>query len=128
MVRNHFILFLLCSTLAGCAGFNRGCSSWSARSFGADWVVVELGLDGTPYRCWTLNNVSITNEPSSDGIYWKDTATGNLVHISGSYDYVQVEGRNFEAALNYLGLDRRTCETIRTQRYNVETGAYESTL
>ena len=72
--------------LGGCASLNRGCSSWRAESFGGDWVVVQFRMDGSAFNCWKLENVSITNEGHSDGIYWKDSATSHLVHISGWYN------------------------------------------
>ena len=90
-MKRFIAIMMMCLTMSGCAGFERGCSSTMATSFGSDWAVVELTEQrGTPYRCWTLEGVSVANEEMSDGIYWK-TRKGHLVHISGSYDYVQVK-------------------------------------
>lgn len=95
--------------LPGCAGFSRDCSAGCASSFGADWVVVTNGVDGKVINCWKLSNVSLVNEPSSDGIWWKDTATGHLVHISGWYSRVQVTGGDFASAGTQLGVDIGRC-------------------
>jgi len=98
--------------LAGCAGMGRSCASCNAESFGADWVVVQMDLAGQPVRCWELRNVSITNEPHSDGIYWEGTG-GNLVHISGFYNRVQVTGGQWDAAFREVGLTQAECRRIR---------------
>lgn len=111
---NKLRKILLTATVAllpACAGFSRGCSSSLAENFGADWVVVQLAFNGQPFRCWALTNVSITNEPSSDGIYWKDTA-GNLVHISGLYNRVQVINNQWPQAYQTLGLTEAVCKAV----------------
>ena len=99
-------LFALC---ASCAGFERGCASCNAESFGSDWIVVQLSMNGQIIRCWRLDDVSITNEHQSDGIYWRESGSGHLVHISGWYNRVQVSGRNFESAAKTLGVDLTMC-------------------
>lgn len=101
--------WLLVVALAGCASLNRGCSSWNAEQFGSDWIVVQYKFDGNPINCWTLRDVSITNETGSDGIYWKDTSTGHLVHISGWYNRVQVKGERFDEAAVLLGVVAKKC-------------------
>ena len=95
------LLFLF---LTGCAGISRGCSSWYAGAAGANWIIVQYGFDGKPINCWKLQNVSVSNEEGSDGIYWKDES-GHLVHISGWYNRVQVSGNNFKEAAELVGVD-----------------------
>ena len=107
-------VFLL---VAGCASTSRGCSSCMAEHFGGDWVVVQMDNDGRPYRCWELRDVSITGE-GGDGIYWKDTDSGNLVHISGHYNRVQVTGGNWDRAYKSLGLTKTTCDEVHEQTYD----------
>ena len=104
--------------LVGCAGMGRSCSSCSAESFGADWVVVQMDFNGHPYSCWELPDTSITNESSSDGIYWKENWSGNLVHISGHYNRVQVAGGNWARAFSELGLTREACIQIQDFHYD----------
>lgn len=94
--------------VVSCAGTMRECSSCTAGEFGADWIVVQLRMDGTPFRCWELHDVSVANEPSSDGIYWQ-SADGHLVHISNFYNRVQVEGGDFASAYEELGITRAEC-------------------
>jgi hypothetical protein len=94
--------------LTGCAGFWRGCSSWSAQAFGSDWIVVQYNNQGQVFKCWRLGNTSIANEQSSDGIYWK-SPDGHLVHISGWYNRVQVYNANWTGAAKQLGLDESVC-------------------
>ncbi len=105
--RANVLLFVF---LAGCAGMSRSCASCKAENFGADWIVVQYKYDGVPMNCWRLADVSITNETSSDGIYWKDTRTGHLVHISGWYNRVQVFGANYRDAAVLLGIDLDQCD------------------
>ena len=100
------VLFALC---ANCAGFMRGCSSCGAETFGSEWIVTQLATDGQVIRCWQLSGVSITNEHASDGIYWQETDSGHLVHISGWYNRVQVSGGNFETAAHTLGIKLNRC-------------------
>jgi hypothetical protein len=116
-VKTLCLLTFLCFFCA-CTGFERGCSNNVAQSFGADHVVVKLRYDGTPYRCWILNDVSITNEETSDGIYWKNQA-GHLVHVSGSYDYITVGNGKYETALAAFNLTRETCSAIQDMRYTL---------
>jgi len=123
MKKSHMALFVI--MLGGCAYLDRGCSSCSATALGADWVVVELTEAGAkPYRCWELRGTTITSEEHSDGIYWKDSESGNLIHVSGSYDYVQVRNGNWSAAFQQLGLSKKVCEMIRSKRYDLETETY----
>ncbi|OGH69018.1 MAG: hypothetical protein A2754_00975 [Candidatus Magasanikbacteria bacterium RIFCSPHIGHO2_01_FULL_47_8] len=122
--RSWNVLFAL--LLVGCAGLSRDCSSCTAGSFGADWVVVQMDMNGGPYRCWELPNTSVTNEPHSDGIFWKENASGNLVHLSGHYNRVQVVGGNWERAFEELGLTKAACVQIRDHRYDPETGVYKT--
>ena len=107
--RSKTVLFAL--LIVGCAGMERDCSSCNASSFGSDWVVVQLDLNGRPFRCWALRGTSITNETNSDGIYWQ-SPEGNLIHISGLYNRVQVVGRNWEAAYRELGLTEGSCREV----------------
>ncbi len=110
--------------LVGCAGFQRDCSSCSAQSFGADWVVVQMDNTGKPFRCWELHNVSISNEEHSDGIYWTSERSGHLVHLSNMYNRVQVMGGDWETAYREVGLTRETCTAIRTRAYDPARGEY----
>ncbi len=106
---NSKLRFAVALFLVGCAGFDRGCASSCAESYGADWVIVQYRFDGEPINCWKLRSASVTNEPTSDGIYWKDNVTGHLVHISGWYNRVQVENGNFESAAGLMGIDVNRC-------------------
>lgn len=95
--------------LAGCAGFERGCSSEVATSFGADWIVVQQrATDGKPYNCWLLQNVSVANEGHSDGVYWA-SSDGHLVHIAGQYARVQVKDGKWKNAAHLIGIDSELC-------------------
>lgn len=119
------ILPMLFIVMGGCAYLDRGCSSCGATYLGADWVVVELTeAGGKPYRCWELTSTTVTSEQNSDGIYWKDSRTGNLIHVSGSYDYVQVKGGNWSQAFAQLGLTKETCALVRARRYDPVTEKY----
>jgi len=99
-----------CAVLgSSCAGISRDVSSRIAREFGADWIVVQYRYDGAPINCWRLAQVGISNEPASDGIFWKDSSTGHLVHISGWYNRVQVTNQDFESAARLVGVDSSSC-------------------
>lgn len=113
-----FPLFLL----VGCAGMQRDCSSCMAESTGADWVIVQVDLSGRPFRCWALRNVSVTNEAQSDGIYWESTE-GNLIHISGLYNRVQVVNGNWDAAYREVGLTAAACGRVQGAVYSADSGA-----
>ena len=105
VIRLFALLFLV-----SCAGFNRSCSACMAESYGSDWVVVQYNYNGSPLACWKLLDASVSNEEHSDGIYWVDSKTRHLVHISGWYNRVQVEGGDFEGAANLLGVELRKCQ------------------
>jgi hypothetical protein len=106
----HYVVLLF--FLGACAGTQRGCASCAATEMGADWVVVQMDMNGHAFRCWRLNSVSIANEPQSDGIYWLDSESGNLVHISGLYNRVQVVDDHWDHAYHELGLTQDLCEHI----------------
>lgn len=112
-MRNHWLLML--ALLVGCAGTQRNCSSCSAGSFGADWVIVQTTMDGRPFRCWELHDVSVGNEDHSDGIYWQ-SADGHLVHLSNNYIRVQVGGGDYDGALRELGMGSQQCQTLGTRK------------
>ena len=96
--------------LAGCAGLSKDCSSCNAESFGADWIIVQQSsLTGQAIKCWQLHNVSVSNEGGSDGIWWKDEY-GNLIHISGNYNRVQVSDGKFKEAADSLGVVLEKCK------------------
>lgn len=101
--------YLLPLLLSGCAGTSRQCSSSCAESYGSDWLVAQYGYDGKPINCYKLPATSIGNEPNSDGIYWEDPH-GNLVHISGWYERVQVERAQWKEAARSLRVDVATCQ------------------
>lgn len=101
---------LMSLMMAGCAGMQRGCSSFNAENFGSDWIVVQQNSLGVPMYCWKLPNTSVSNESQTDGIYWLDANTGHLVHISGWYDRVQVSRQNWAGAAKLLGVDTNKCE------------------
>lgn len=105
--------FLAVVLLAGCASMSRDCSNMGATSFGADWVVVQTDLNGHAFRCWELHGAAITNEGNSDGIWWEDPQSRNLVHISGSYTRVQVINGSWESAFRAVGLTAERCRAIR---------------
>ncbi len=95
--------------LLGCASTQRDCSASVNETFGGDWVIAQYGFDGKPINCWNLRNVAITTEEHSEGIYWQDSSTGNLIHLSGWYSRVQVSKNNHEAAAKSLGVELQYC-------------------
>jgi hypothetical protein len=101
--------------LVGCAAVQKDCASCNATANGADWIVVQLDLNGKPFRCWSMQDVSISNENASDGIWWQNES-GNLIHISGLYNRVQVIDDNWLNAYNELGLTEETCKEISSNR------------
>lgn len=114
---SQIVMYIFCAALVGCAGWSRGCSSYDAEHFGADWVVAQMDFQGKPFRCWELRNAAITNEQGSDGIYWKDPQSGNLVHISNLYNRVQVVSDNWARAYAEIGLTKAECEEVHKLGY-----------
>ncbi len=88
---------------------SRECSDCTAKSFGGDWLIVQYKMDGEPIACWKLEDTAVTNEPNSDGVYWKAPG-GHLVHISGWYNRVQVDHSDFVGAAAQLGIDLEACK------------------
>lgn len=124
MTRKLSFWFLI--LLSGCAGLDRSCSSSCATSLGADWVIVQIDALGRPFRCWALENTSVDNEQSTDGIYWQ-SPNGHLVHISGFYNRVQVQGGRWSQALAEVGLTPEACRALnrRSRQENEEEEADE---
>ncbi len=105
MKRTLALLALMMFGITGCAGIQRDVSSYFAKNTGADWIVVQYAYDGRPINCWKLDNVAIDNEEQSDGIFWKESHGGHLVHISGWYNRVQVSGGRYGEAADLLGIE-----------------------
>ena len=103
------IVFCSMLLLYGCTGCSRELSDFGASNFGSDFIVVQYRFDGVPFACWSLHDAGIVNESGSDGIYWKDTKTGHMVHISGWYNRVQVTNGDYKAAGLLLGVDASLC-------------------
>lgn len=101
-------LSLLFLFLVGCAAWSRDCASCSASSFGSDWIIVQYRFDGTPINCWMLRNTAVSNEQATDGIFWQ-APSGHLVHISGWYNRVQVQGGDFKGAAKQLNVNYDSC-------------------
>ena len=104
-ILRHAGIVLVLLTMVGCAGFQRSCSSSIAGGFGSDWVIVQFDCSGKPFNAWLLKGCSVSNEEGSDGIYWLDSSSGHLVHISGWYNRVQVTGGRFGEAALLLGVE-----------------------
>src|SRR4051812_25013027 len=86
----------------GCAGMGRDCSSSCASSFGSDWLVVQYQYDSKPMNCWQLRSTAVDSE-GSNGLFWKDAASGNLIHISGiALNRVQISGDGWKTAAEHL--------------------------
>jgi len=102
-------------SVVGCAGLSKSCASCTAETFASDWVVVQVDLSGKPFRCWALQDVSISNEGQSDGIWWENQQ-GNLVHISGLYNRVQVRHGDWSNAYSELGLTKELCEEVHNKK------------
>lgn len=116
-MKSNWFAVLGLTLFMGCAGMSRSCSACNAEAYGSDWVIVQLDLEGEPFRCWKLLDTSITNESQSDGIYWENQ-DGHLVHISGLYNRVQVHGGNWGQAFEELGLTDESCRYIQSIRYS----------
>jgi hypothetical protein len=108
MKTNQRYLLIIALFLFSCVGLEKSCSSCNASNFGGDWIVVQFNTAGTPFNCWKMAGVSISNEEGSDGIWWKNSS-GHLVHISGWYNRVQVRGGDWSAAASAVGIDLKKC-------------------
>lgn len=96
--------------LAGCASMNRSCSSSITQTFGGDWMITQVAMDGTPFNCWKLENISLTTDENGGGeIQWLDTETGHLMHVNGWHNQVQVANRDWAGAARELGVDADQC-------------------
>lgn len=107
--KKSLVSLLAAATIVGCAGMQRSCSSCNASNFGSDWLIVQYKMNGQPINCWQERNASVDNEDKSDGIYWVDGKTRNLVHISGWYNRVQVENGQWQEAANSIGINLKRC-------------------
>ncbi len=117
------LLVAIALLFAGCDGCERGCSAEMAQNYGADWIIVQYDYTDAPFRCWRLEDVSVANENGSDGIYWLADG-GNLVHLSGMYTRIQVEGDNWAHGFREIGLTPEGCEALHNAVFDVESGEY----
>lgn len=106
--RTPVILALL--LLVGCASWQRSCSSSLTRTFGGDWMITQLAMDGTAFNCWKLEGISLTTDEAGGGeIQWLDPQTNHLIHVNGWHNQVQVSNKNWETAAHELGVDAEKC-------------------
>lgn len=98
------IIGLIVFAAIGPAGCSRSVSAWHASAYGSDWLVVQYAQDGSIMNHWELRSKSVANETNSDGINFMDN-DGNMVHLSGHYTYIQIDGESgMKAAKSrYLG-------------------------
>lgn len=94
------IVILLLVLVAGPARISRMWEGYKADAYGADWVVVQYAQDGSVISHWELKSKSVGNEEQSDGIYFTDNS-GNVVHLSGHYIYVQVKSDHMAAVKDH---------------------------
>lgn len=98
------ILFLVACT----SNQQAGCSRSIATEFGADWVIAQYDMNGKPFNCWKLTDVSVNDEAHSDGVWWQ-SFDGHLVHISGWYNRVQVSNGDYAKAATSVGVNIKYC-------------------
>jgi len=83
-----FILILVAGILlSGPAKIYNHTNAWFTEAYGSDWLVVQYSANGDVIHHWILDDVSVSSESSSDGIYF--TTPSGVVHLSGNYIYVQ---------------------------------------
>jgi hypothetical protein len=95
--------------VAGCAGFNKSCSQFSAASFGSDWIVVQYTQDGKPFHCWKLTGASVESSQGGN-VDWQDPKNGHLMHITGWENRVQVQHKDWPGAGKLLNIDVNQCD------------------
>jgi hypothetical protein len=105
MTLSRVVLLLL---VASCAWTDRQCNGACNGALGANYIVVQYRMDGTPLNCWRLQATSIGNEENSDGIYWN--YKGQQIHLSGLYNYVQVSGENWDQAATEMSVNLSKCD------------------
>lgn len=75
-----------------------------------DWILLVLGQDGTPVRCWELPETELV---AQDGwVLWRDIKSGSVIRISGSYVSVQVPNKKWDEAFAYMGMERNVCPAV----------------
>ena len=82
------VIGLVIFGIMGPAGCSRTFQGWKAGAYGADWLVVQYAQDGHVICYWELNDKSIGNEESSDGIYFTDEY-GNVVEMADEEEVIK---------------------------------------
>jgi len=90
------VVIIIGTLIAGPDRLSRYWKSYKADAYGSDWLVIKEDMSGNTIRYWELNDKSVGSEEGSDGIYFIDE-NGDVVHLSGFYTYIQVQG-SFEKA------------------------------
>lgn len=105
-IRRYRALILLCLTLgctpASCQSFRMGCTN----EFGADWLLVQTGMDGKPIACWKLKNKPL--DGAAVDVRWI-ADSGHIVYLHGWHNVVQVTGGDYAGAAKELGIDLTKC-------------------
>ena len=83
------VIVIIVVLVMGPRAVQRSVSAWYASGYGADWLIVHYSVDGSIINFWELKNGSVDSETNSDGIYFLHE--GNVIHICGSYAYIQVD-------------------------------------
>lgn len=90
-----------------CAGTQRDCAKGCSSQLGANWLLVQYSNEGRPISCWQLRDVPLREEEGG-GVFWL-ASDGNLIHINGWYNNVQVERDNWHSAAVSLGIEIARC-------------------
>jgi hypothetical protein len=79
--KHHFIttsVFILIVTLCACTDAQRS----KIAGLNSEFKVEMINCDGTVARSW-VSSGKVSNESNSDGYYFRDKETGQLVEVTG---------------------------------------------
>jgi hypothetical protein len=100
------ILFFACAVfvIKGPANIYRSWNNYTANWAGSSWLVIQYNQAGGIIAHWELDDVAISSEAGSDGIYFVDNDS-NVVHLSGHYVYVQTASYDLDKLKKTFGVE-----------------------
>lgn len=80
------------------------------------WIILQLNAEGTPVKCFTLDNKGL--DTTANGLVWENKLS-EKVYISAPYRAVRVSFNRWESAYLEAGISSRACSFLETSLIEV---------
>jgi hypothetical protein len=80
-----------------------------------NWIVVPFEVNGNPFNCYILEDVSIFI--GKGFVWWTNKTTHQTTEIQCNFIAIKVQNDNWDEALKEVKLTRDSCNKLHEQMY-----------